>query len=56
MSATVGIEISFKLSSPAGDNADLSESMNGTAANGKHYGERNLRQPKAHNCLKKKAQ
>lgn len=34
------MEISFKLSGPGGDDAGTRESMNGTAANGKYYGER----------------
>lgn len=34
------MEISFKMSGPGGDDAGTRESMNGTAANGKYYGER----------------
>lgn len=34
------MEISFKLSGPGGDDAGTRESMNGTTANGKYYGER----------------
>lgn len=36
----IDMEISFKLSGPGGDDAGTRESMNGTAANGKYYGER----------------
>lgn len=50
------IKISFKLPSPWRDDAGISGSMNGTAANGKHYWESVCvwrEEPEAHNHSKK---